>query len=255
MKVLNFFRYVAGLLVFLPSLGSAALNSSVVSEKKIHQELYSESTFYQKYDIVTESRLRSYFSWGEGENWKLEPYFGVSLQYQSPGAEAKYFDNTVTPSLGIEGRLYDRIALQVQGGVRTVVGQNENTSEWDPRVVLSAGDFWTWNSLGFSSVFTEVYGESVYMPRLDGTPVSTLWVKQGYRFKVASHLFVDPYAEFFIRDSRSADLGPSMTQGRGGIRGLWATDSWTVAALVYHNLKKDESSAPIEGLFVVGGDF
>lgn len=251
----NLRLYVAGCLALLPSLGASATNSSVLSEKKIYQELYSESTFYQKYDLVTESRVRSYWSLWSGDSWRVEPYLGISFQYQSSGAEVKYFDKTVTPALGVQVRVFDKVALQAQGGVRTVVEEKENKSEWDPKVVLSAGDFWTWQALGFSSVFTEAYGESAYLLRVSETPVSILWIKQGYRFKAASHLYIDPYAEFFARESRSPDLGPSMTQGRVGVRTMWRSDSWTVAALVYHGLKQNESSAPVEGLFVVGGSF
>lgn len=247
--------YVVGCLVLLPSLGYSTTNSSVHNEKKFYQELYSESTFYQKYDLVTDSRVRSYLPLWSGSNWRVEPYLGVSLQYQSSGAEAKYFDNTATPALGVQVRFFEKVVLQAQGGIRTVAGEKENKSEWDPKLVLSAGDFWTWQVLGFSSVFTEAYGESAYLPRVSDTPVSILWIKQGYRFKAASHLYIDPYAEFFARESRSADLGPSMTQGRAGIRTLWQNNSWTVAALVYHGLKQNESSAPVEGLFVVGGSF
>ncbi|WP_374079854.1 hypothetical protein [Bdellovibrio bacteriovorus] len=247
--------YVTGCLVLLPSLGYSTTNSSVLREKKFYQELYSESTFYQKYDLVTESRVRSYLPLWSGNNWRIEPYLGVSLQYQSSGAEAKYFDNTATPALGILVRFFEKVTLQAQGGVRTVVGEKENKSEWDPKTVFSAGDFWTWQSLGFSSVFTEAYSESAYLPRVSETPVSILWIKQGYRFKAASHLYIDPYAEFFARESRSPDLGPSTTQGRAGVRTMWQNNSWTVAALVYRNFKQHESSSSVEGLFVVGGNF
>lgn len=247
------------LVILIPMLSEGAeVATSFVSAKTFHQELYSESTYYQKYDVVTEGRVRSYASLWGGENWIVEPFLGVTLQYQSPGAELKYFDNTATPALGIQARFFQKITLQAQGGVRTVISDTENEnakSEWDPRIILSAGDFWGWQSWGAPAVFTEAYGESAYVSRLSSTPVTTFWLKQGYRFKVASQVYVDPYAEFFLRESRSADLGPSITQGRAGVRALWATSSWTVAGLLYHNLKQNDGSAPLEGLFVVGGNF
>ncbi len=254
----RYFLYVVGLVVLMTSLSKASEIEDKMSYqlvRKFRQELYSESTYYQKYDIVTESRLRSYISIVQDERWELRPYVGVSFQYQTPGAQSKYFANTVNPALGLQILYLRKISLSLQGGVRTNVSQPENQSEWDPRVVLSAGDFVSWVGLKFPAVFTEIYGESAYLPRLSSTPVSTLWMKQGYRIKLISRLYLDPYAELFFRESRSADLGPSLTQTRGGARLLWTDDSWTVAGLIYHNFRQDDASAATEGLLVVGGNF
>lgn len=250
--------YVVGLIVLMTSLSQASEAEEAMSYKlvkKFRQELYSESTYYQKYDVVTESRLRSYISIWQDEHWELRPYLGVSLQYQTPGAQNKYFDNTLHPALGVQMTYLRKIALSLQGGVRTNLSQTEKQSEWDPRAVLSFGDFWSWVPVKLPGVFTEIYAESAYLPRLSSTPVSTLWLKQGYRMNLISHLYLDPYAELFLRESRSADLGPSLTQGRGGARLLWVNDSWSVAGLIYHNFRQDESSASTEGLLVVGGNF
>ncbi len=130
------------------SLAHAAETTSMVdSWQRLHQELYSESTYYEKYNVVTETRVRSYLPLWMQESWSVEPYLGVSMQYQSPGAEYKYFDNTATPALGVQARFFQRITLQAQGGVRTNLSSEEENknSEWDPRLVLSAGDFWSWN--------------------------------------------------------------------------------------------------------------
>lgn len=250
MKLVKFFiQNVLVTLVATPTLA--------VTEVNLHQEIYSESSFYQKYNVVTESRLRTYFKSVTDSSWSLEPYLGVSLQYQSEGAEAKFFDNTVAPALGVRMRFGNIFSVAAQGGVRTAISksENDNKTEWDPRVVASAGNFWNWMSLSLPNLFTEVYGEAAFVPRLSGTPVSVAWLKQGYRFKPLSSINIDPYVEVFARESRSKDLGPSLTQVRGGVRVQWISKTWSVATLTYHNLRPQKESSSVEGLFVIGGNF
>lgn len=221
---------------------------------KSYEELYSENSYYTEYNLVTDTRLRYYQPLSQVGIVGLDAYVGANLQYQSPGAQQKYFDNAITPYVGVQANLFRRIFLQAQAGVRTVIDENQqsNNAQWDPRVILSAGDFWQWAN---PQVFTEAYGEVAYVPRLDSTPVSTGWIKQGYRFKPAVSVNLDPYAEFYSRESRDPDLGPSMTEGRLGLRTQWLKGSWNVAALVYHPVNRKEAHGDVEGLLVVGGVF
>ncbi|MFS4461187.1 hypothetical protein [Bdellovibrio sp. HCB2-146] len=226
------------------------------AQAAFHNSLYSESTYYESYDVVTESRLKSLFIWEEGENMSAGAYVGASIQYQTPNAPQKYYDNALTPQAGLQFGFLKKITLQLQAGYRNVIeekSQATSESEWDPRAILSAGDFLYWSPS--SPLFTEYYGEASYVPRLSSTPVSSAWLKAGMRYSPLKNIYADPYAEGFIRESRSPDLGPSMTQWRVGGRLLWTTTEWNVAALLYHNINSNETSSPIEGLFVVGGNF
>ncbi|MDG0817372.1 hypothetical protein [Bdellovibrio svalbardensis] len=258
----HLFKQVAFLALILSAASSCFAASEVgttssdflSSSKKSYEELYSESSYYEQYNLVTDTRVRYYQPLHLSETLGLDAYAGANLQYQSSGAKQKYFDNAVTPYVGIQGNLFKRIFLQLQAGVRTVINdkRESNTTQWDPRVILSAGDFWHWPT---QQVFTEAYGEVAYVPRLDATPVSTGWIKQGYRFKPTASVNLDPYAEFYSRESRSPDLGPSMTEARFGLRSQWLRGSWNVAALVYHPVNRKVTQGDVEGLLVVGGVF
>ena len=217
-------------------------------------DFYSESSYYEAYDVVTDSRLRYYQPLGVLDDFKTALYFGVGLQYQTPGSREKYFDNTASPNVGLQLDVVDLAKLQVQAGYRTVLeGSNQKTStSWDPRIVLSSGHLWQWS---IPENFTEGYGEVVYVPRLSLTPLSVVWGKQGYRWKPLTQISLDAYGEFYLRESRSDDLGPSMTEWRVGGRAQYHLQSWSLAALLYHPIQKHASSGDLEGLFTVGGYF
>ena len=222
----------------------------------IQNSFYSESTYYEKYDLVTESRLRSLLNWQESEFLESGVYLGASIQYQSPDAAQKYYDSAMTPQLGLQFRFIKKIYLQLQAGVRTVIdadSQAEKKTEWDPRVILSTGDILY--ASPSSKYFAEYYGEVSAVPRIDATPVSTAWLKLGARFSPWKNIYTDPYVEAFTRESRNDDLGPTLTQYRAGARFLWWMPAWNVAALIYHGFDNDDETAAIEGLFVVGGNF
>ena len=222
----------------------------------VQTSFYSESTYFEKYDLVTESRLRALYNWHENDVFQSGVYVGASLQYQSADAAEKYYDNAMTPQLGLQMSFFKKAFLQLQAGVRTVIDSESNAerkSEWDPRAILSLGDLIYASPA--SKVFTEYYAEAAYVPRIDPTPVSTAWLKFGYRFTPWKNIYIDPYAEGYAKESRNADLGPTLSQIRAGSRLLWSTPSWTVAALAYHSLNQDSDTAAIEGLFVVGGNF
>lgn len=224
------------------------------SRNPAYFDFYSESSYYEAYDLVTDSRLRYYQPLRALDDFKTSLYLGVGLQYQSPGSREKYFDNTANPNVGLQLDFGNLLKLQAQAGYRTVLGtNNQHTStEWDPRIILSGGHLWQWP---VPENFTEGYAESVYVPRLSSTPVSVAWAKQGYRWKPQAQLSIDAYGEFYLRESRSEDLGPSVVEWRVGGRAQYRVQSWSLAALLYHPLQKHASSGEVEGLFVVGGYF
>ncbi len=236
------------LFLFLPLHSLAAIQNS----------FYSESTYYERYDLITESRLKSLYGLYESSVLTAGAFLGVSLQYQSNGAAERYYDDAVTPQLGVQLSFFKKVILQLQTGVRQLIpppsdSPDETRAQWDPRVILSVGDFL--NYAPTQNVFTEYYGEVSYVPRIDPTPVSTFSVKQGWRFTPYKNIYADPYGEVFLRKSNNADLGPSITEWRTGGRLTWATAAWTIAGLAYHNFNKKAESGTLEGLLILGGQF
>lgn len=217
-------------------------------------DLYSESSYFYEYDFVTDTRLRYYHPLMDLLSMKLLYYVGSNVQYQSSGARAKYYDNTVNPHVGLQLKPVHWLSLQTQVGYRTTVGTDDQptTTTWDPRMILAAGNFITWPS---SQVFTDLYGEASFVPRLSSTPVSIVWGKQGYRWSPQEKMKLDAYAEIYARESRSADLGPTMTEWRLGTRGIWLEPNWSVSVLLFHPVEKETGSGDLEGLLVVGGVF
>ncbi|MBO9666400.1 MAG: hypothetical protein J7501_06260 [Bdellovibrio sp.] len=222
--------------------------------KKGFFDLYSESSYYYDYDFVTDTRLRYYQPLTEVVSMAVSTYIGAGIQYQSMGAREKYYDDTVNPHLGLQLQILPGVKLQGQIGYRTVMGLNDETSSttWDPRMIFAAGNLWNW---GATQNFTEGYGEVTYVPRLSSTPVSVVWIKQGYRWIPASLVKLDAYGEMYARESRSDDLGPTITEWRMGARSTWDYKKWSVSALVFHAFNREVPKGEIEGLFTVGGNF
>lgn len=222
--------------------------------KKGFFDFYSESSYYYDYDFVTDSRLRYYQPLSNLGAVGLSAYLGANVQYQSPGAKGKYYDNTFNPNVGLQFQFYPGVKLNTQVGYRSVMGLNDETRQttWDPRMIFSAGDLWMW---GMTKNFTEGYFESAFVPRLDRTPVSLVWVKQGYRWFPRPKLTLDAYGEVYQRVSNSDDLGPTMTEWRAGGRTTWSEREWNVSALVYHPFQKHVQSGELEGLLTLGGQF
>ncbi|WP_413587426.1 hypothetical protein [Bdellovibrio sp. HCB274] len=235
-------------------------STTVISEeqstflKKGFFDFYSESSYYYDYDFVTDSRLRYYQPITDIGSLGLSAYMGANVQYQSPGAISKYYDNTVNPNVGLQLQFYPGVKLQGQVGYRTLmsIDGQEPSSTWDPRMIASAGHLQMW---GMTQNFSEGYFESAYVPRLDPTPVTLVWLKQGYRWFTQAKLTLDAYGEIYQRVSNSNDLGPTMTEWRAGGRATWSEKSWNVSALVFHPFQKHTSEGELEGLLALGGQF
>ncbi|WP_413561304.1 hypothetical protein [Bdellovibrio sp. HCB209] len=217
-------------------------------------DLYSESSYYYDYDFVTDSRLRYYQPLRNLGSVGLSAYVGANIQYQSPGALGKYYDNTFNPNVGLQFQFVPGVKLQTQIGYRSTMAVNDQpqTTTWDPRMIFSAGRLWM---LGMTQNFSEGYLESSYVPRLDPTPVTLVWWKQGYRWFAHPKISLDAYGEVYQRVSNSDDLGPTMTEWRAGGRTTWSEKSWSVSALVYHPFQKHVSNGELEGLLALGGQF
>ena len=237
---------------------SSTITSSILLEattaQKGYGEVYSENNYYSDYDYVTDTRVRYYHPLLRFYGLDLSTYIGANIQAQVADAAYKYYDNAVTPHWGLNLKLYPGVNLQTQVGYRTIVNkENEfGSAMWDPRSMLSAGQIFFWSD---PSIFTEYYGEVSYVPRISSTPVSVLWVKQGYRWQPYGKFFFDAYGEAYGRESRSDDLGPTIREGRLGARGIYLPGTWNISLQVFHPIARNAGQGDLDGLLVVGGTF
>ena len=202
-------------------------------------KLYSESISSQKQtqNVLTESRLR-FHPLGDS-NW--QPFVGF---YKNPF--------TYGPTIGLlyffgPGSRFQLLAEQ------RLVYSDKISAVGEGRFGLIFGD-WREFEHGF---FLDTYGESIYIPRLDSTPVSTLWTRLGWRAALPSKLHFDPYVQLWTRASVSQDLGEPGTEWRPGLRLLWIpSQSLVLSASAYRRF----TIAPVkdnqwEALFVIQGEF
>ncbi|MNK22759.1 hypothetical protein D3C87_410400 [compost metagenome] len=216
-------------------------------------ELYSESTYYEKYNWVSESRLRYYLPFYKNDWFKAEAFFGAAWQWQAV-SDSTFYSDAISPGLGVRLGVFGKVFLTLEERYRMQYSEPREQMS-DPRATLSAGDLYYWNGgVKAEGLLTEGYGESSFVPRLSTAPVSVLWIKQAYRFPLGNGIYLDPYGEYFNRQSQTADLGPTITEIRGGLRALWQSSAWTVSGMVYRNFSSQERGS-FEGLFVVGGVF
>jgi hypothetical protein len=223
-------------------------------DKLGHSQFYSESAYYSDYAFVTDSRLRYLRPIAENDFFKTEAYFGVSLQLQTLGANEKYYDNNTNPAVGLRTILYKKIGLILQAGYKNYIGEKYQgtRSVWDPKVVLAGEDFWAWDN---PLLFSEGSFEFAYLPRLDSTPVTTLSVKQGLRFKPTSNINLDALGEINRLEARNPKAGLSNTEVRLGVRSAWESKTWNVAAVLFHAYNRIDPHGDVDGTLTVEGQF
>lgn len=218
------YLYVFSLCTFLAA-------SSLAST--VQGEFYSESTYVPRYGVLTESHLRLTPKKIGG----FIPYLGVATQIQNKlndSQERLYQKNYVMGVAGFRYHLLPQIAILA-----------EARTEERSRYGAFAGNIWEYQ-VKTQSFITDVYAESVVYPSFHSDPVSTLWIKQGLRFRPAAHWVLDPFFEGYVRKSPAPDLGRDTEQWRMGLRTLYIVDTWTLGLLVYTNE---------EALLVIGGRF
>ncbi len=223
-------------------------------DKLGHSQFYSESSYYNDYAFVTDSRLRYLHPIAENNIFKTEAYFGVSLQLQTLGANEKYYDNNTNPAVGFKTIFYKKIGLILQAGYKNYIGENYQgtRSVWDPKVVLAGEDFWAWDN---PLLFSEGSFEFAYVPRLDSTPVTTLSIKQGLRFQPTGNINVDALGEINRLEARNPNAGLSNTEVRLGVRSAWESKTWNVAAVLFHAYNRIDPHGDVDGTLTIEGQF
>lgn len=207
------------------------------------QELYSESLYFREVGIVSDSYVRMRT---ESVVWP-ESYFGVRAQLQNADATEKYFENRLIPFIGLQKSFFGNLALiaELRASEERATGpsQDQKSLRLEERVGIDYGDLWLWGEAGKDSLFTEVYGESFWIPKIDSKLLTSLWLKQGYRFFVAPKWWLDPYIEGRYQDREQSF--------RAGARALYQIRSWTAALYAYQLFKIETSETQI--LLQIGG--
>ncbi len=215
---------------------SATANANTVAE------IYSETTFVPQYGLLTETQLRVKLFQVE----KNVFYIGAALQRQdktSSDNEALYAKNRAMAVVGT------RLVLW-----KSLVALVEYRTERRSRYGLSFGEIFEYQFKD-APLFSEFYIESIALPSFHRRPVTSVWFKQGLRYRLQQTAFIiDPYVEIYTRRSPSADLGRDTEQARLGVRGIYQFNLWSAQILVYKSFVNHER-AHEEVLFVLGGEF
>lgn len=249
---MSFFTPIASAAIWLVSVpGLAASNSSNLAYSSAlpvtrgHTEVYSETNYLPAFGLLTDSRLRHSLA---KDRFTLL-YLGSAFQHQAEtarGQDALYV-TSVSPLFGAALYPMPQLGLFVEYRLRLTDRNGRTQSESDPRFGLTVGDL----VRPAGPWFFEYYGEVIGVPRVAPVPVSTAWLKAGLRQSLIPGLFLDPFAEFFARQSRSPDLGRSTNEARAGLRLIYATEDFSSSVLVYESFRQRE----VQGLLVLWGRF
>lgn len=204
-------------------------------------EFYSESTYVPQYGILSDTQVRL----APYKSESLISYVGFALQRQ---------DKT-RPS---QTQLYSEDILMASAGLRVSLNKYfsalaEFRTEDRSRLGLLAGQIWEY-FFHDRTFFTDFYGESLVLPSFHNDPVTTLWIKQGLRFRISSLWILDPFVEVYFRQSPDPELGRDTEQLRAGLRGFYIQDKWNASLLIYQSFPKDERPHE-EVLLTLGGAF
>ena len=219
------------------------LASSVCSgnENNPSAELYSQNITSENKDtdtvLYSETRLRLFpFS----QSWLL-PYGGG---YFNPYNKGPMFGVILPLKLDSSNQ------LQFLAEYRKVFQKNDQPTVDEGRYGVVYGSWYEFQNHSF----LDSYAESVYIPRLSNTPVSTAFTRYGYRMSLARQVYFDPHIQLWGQLSNSADLAPGGLEFRPGLRLTWAIQDLALAAYVYHREKIiSKTTSEWEAMFVVQG--
>ncbi|WP_413560871.1 hypothetical protein [Bdellovibrio sp. HCB209] len=172
-------------------------------------------------------------------------YLGAATQRQDKtdsSQDALYDKNLVMPLIGARYQIWN--SLHIFAEART-----EDRS----RIGLFAGNMWQYELVSLNA-FTEFYAEGVILPSYNNDPVSTGWIKQGFRFNLSQAWKFDPYIELYGRRSPTPDLGRDTDQARAGARLIVAGEKFSASLLAYEAFVSGEKSHN-EAMLVFGGAF
>lgn len=211
---------------------------SSISYGFVH-ELYSESLYIKDAGFISDSYVRF-----RSQNGKwLDSYFGVRMQLQEAGALKRYYENRLIPFLGVQKVFSNNfLALAEVRGLREI-DEDRQQLQSEGRLGLLYSNIWFWRNPGTDSLFSEIYGESFWIPRADPRLMNTVWVKLGFRYNLTAKLMLDPHLE--ARSQRRDQ------EFRSGLRGSYQSRVWTASLSAYRVL--GDRGSEYQALLQVGG--
>jgi hypothetical protein len=145
------------------------------------------------------------------------PYVGVAWERYAPDfAQVGRF----SPHAGLQIRPIPEIKIfaeyrYVFESPRSAYGRN------DPRLG-AVGGLWRELPLGRHAIFSDSYGELLFIPRITDRPAATFFSKVGPRFRLQPKFGADLYLEGFARESDDVNLGRRAYELRYGGRLVYA---------------------------------
>ena|GEM_PF-5701694 len=243
----NYFLYVLALTVALlaPAKASGAGWALATYGEAITLEGeggYSASAWTHALWIPAESR------------WVPAPYAGAAVDRYAPDSGKV---NRLSPLLGAELRLVPELKLFTEYRYVT-----EN-----PRSAYSRSDFRAglvgglWRELPLAeklSLFSDTYGELLYLPRFSQRPTLTAFSKFGPRYRILPALSGDLFTEVYGHDSDDRNLGRRAFELRYGGRAVLSfgkDSSWSMSLGAFRRFIsfRDAPDSRWRALFTIGG--
>jgi hypothetical protein len=231
-------KFLSALLFFVCLIQDAVFASELTTEIKKEKSnlliypskttIYSESTYISKYqDFINSTKLTHDILMAKGI---AKLYLGVFISQDSKSTElSKLNDNYVAGLLGVSTVIYKSpIQFFVEG--RTLNKDSKN----ELRAGLTLYDFSNlYNFDAWMNLFSEIYGESIYISRLEDNVFSNLWSRIGGRLKFTSHAYTDAYLEGAVKIDRLGYYYENTQEIRPGIRAGYRENNFLIS-LSYH---------------------
>ena len=226
-------------------------------------DVYSEALYQSSQSGAAEMlRVRHEFPLG---TLASRLYVGAVLERSFAAAgSAPIIESATSPEVGIFYHPFSPVTIWAEYRYRAI--QQERSLQYvrsvnDPRAGIAAGRIWSAPAKQF---VTEVYGESVVVPRFSATPTTSGFLRTQWDAGQFQALTLSLYAELneFTSPDR-LDIGPSRLLVRTGARGTLRYRGWIGSLFAYRPTTISSLGSPreletkdgFEAFFVFGGRF
>jgi hypothetical protein len=161
--------------------------------------------------------------WRTGESaFAPMPYVGLAWERYAPDFAPNVSQvGRVSPHAGVQFRPIPEIKLFAEYRYVFDSPRSAIYSRHDPRIGV-VGGLWRELALGKHAIFSDSYGEFLFLPRISDRPAATVFSKVGPRFRLVPRLGADLYLEGFARESDDVNLGRRAYELRYGSRLVYA---------------------------------
>lgn len=224
--------FLWAVLLCLPS--EAIANTSAYGEVSNLEESGFASTLNAKSDFA----LTQTFSLYLGAQWEEYRPQNYSIQ-------------RVSPLLGMK-RILGPIQLFAEYRYQFENPKSAYTRH-DPRLGVTGG-YWRESIFQVPQIFSDSYGELISIPRIRWKPNLILQTKLGWRQKLHSGLFLDPYLEAYLKQSADPAMGKDAFQLRAGLRFVASAPKWSASLSAFRRIHsfREEAAPRWMGLATMG---